>query len=206
MRPAASGPRPGESVFSQCANLVLYCPVLPDPPEASIRPRGVTRRAALAAAATLALAGCTSTPARAQPTGVTVSSDALGPLYTETLALISLYDQNIAAYPALAALIGPLREDHRQHAIAIASLMRIVAPAVSIGPDAGGLPMPPVTASPATAAPIAADSAPARATLSAAEATAKASAVAACLSAPADRSAVLASIAACRATHVAVLG
>jgi hypothetical protein len=197
-------------VFSQFADMVLDCAVLPD--------KTLTRRAALTGAVALALAGCTSTPARARPTGVTVSSDPLGPLYSETLALITLYDQTTVANPALGMLTGPLREDHRQHAIALAAQMSIVAPAVSASPGNIGRP----TTAPApsgggstgtgstgtgstdTASPDP-NVAAARMTLSDAETTAQANAVAACLAAPAARSAVLASIAACRATHVDVL-
>ncbi|HEY1486872.1 MAG TPA: hypothetical protein VGF84_12265 [Micromonosporaceae bacterium] len=214
--------------------MVLYCAVLPDksprggqpqhfglalqPPDIDRFTRigeaprsghgGLSRRSALAGVgiAALALAGCSSGAPVAKPSAATVSSDPLGPLYTETIGLISAYDRSIAANPALATLAQPLREEHRRHAIALASLMGIAAPQISAGPGAPGRPMPPTTApSPVAAASAGPDTAAARALLAGAETTAQANAVTACLSAPTSRAAVLASIAACRATHVAVL-
>ena len=197
--------------------MVFTCPVRTEssapgpatPPAA----RRLTRRTALAglgaAGAVLAVAGCTSHPAR--PTAKAVGDDPLGPLYTETTALITTYDQAMAANPALVALAGPLREEHRRHAVAIAALIGIAAPAISAGPSPNGLPLP--SAGPSTpparpspsASPGVDTTAPARVALSTAEKTAQRNAVAACLAAPAGRVPVLASIAACRATHVAAL-
>jgi hypothetical protein len=218
-------------VFSQCTNMVLYCAVLPDKsppggvPQRPLRmpdidrsrwigeaprsgPGGLSRRSALAGVgiAALALAGCGAGAPVAKPSAATVSSDPLGPLYTETIGLISTYDRSIAANPALATLAQPLREEHRRHAIALAALMGIAAPQISAGPGAPGRPMPPTTApSPTAAASAGPDTAADRALLAGVETTAQANAVSACLSAPTSRAAVLASIAACRATHVAVL-
>jgi hypothetical protein len=191
-------------VVSESAKMVLDCSVFPDQP----RLRGLTRRAALfgAGAAGLALAGCTSAPSRALPTVATVNSDPLGSLYTETLALITLYDQTTATAPLLGTLTGPLREEHRQHAIALASLMGIAAPAISAGPAAAGRSAQP-TPVPVPAATVSADpgTAAARTILTSAETTAEDNAVTACLAAPSARSAILASIAASRASHVDAL-
>jgi hypothetical protein len=182
---------------------------------------GLSRRTALTAFGTgaiaLAVAGCKSGPVLAKPSAATLAKDALGPVYTETLALMASYDTAIANNPALAGLLGPLREDHRQHAVALAALMSIAAPAVSPGPNAAGTPMPALPSPAPTVVPSSpppppspapanvAGTAPARAQLSAAEKTAIATATDACLTAPADRVAVLASIVASRATHVAAL-
>ena len=175
-----------------------------------------------ASAAALTLSACgpdTATPS--DPTSHAVATDALGPLYSETLGLISTFDAALVAHPELAGLLGPLREDHRQHAVALASLLRIPAPALSAVPSAG-----PSTGPNTPAAPSSASSSPAPgsssakasgasgasaaartalAPLAAVEKTAHTNAVTACLSAPADRAAILASIAACRATHLVVL-
>ncbi|HEY2792759.1 MAG TPA: hypothetical protein VGJ28_10395 [Micromonosporaceae bacterium] len=180
--------------------MVLYCAVHP------LRP-GLTRRVVLTGTGlgALALAGCSSPPV-AKATAATLTKDPLGPLYTETLALITKYDQSIATAPALAPLAAPLREEHRQHATALAALMDIAAPRVSAAPNAAGRAMPPVTAPAPSAAPSSDPATAAtRAQLAAAEATAQTNAVAACMRGPASRAAVLASIAACRASHVAAL-
>jgi hypothetical protein len=210
--------------------MVLTCAVLSTamPLNATvIRGPILTRRGALAVlgagAAALAVAGCSDTAQPGKTVDAAVAGDPLGPLYTETIALITTYDQTLTATPALASLIGPLRDEHRQHAVALASLMGAVAPVIAPGLDPSGTPMPPLspassgspgssatpgsTDSPASPAPpsLGPDAATARTVLSAAEKTAQTNAVAACLAAPATRTAVLASIAACRATHVAAL-
>ena len=164
---------------------------------------GLSRRAtlaAIAAAAAITVAGCTKAPVLAKPSATTIATDPLGPLYEETTRLISTYDQSMATVPGLINLLGPLREDHRQHANALASLMGIATPAITAGPM-------PSASTPAAPPPSASltGSVIARAALADAEKSAQASATLATMSAPADRVAVLASIAACRATHVAVL-
>ncbi len=193
--------------------MVFTCAVHPNSP---IR---LDRRTALAAIGGVALAvsvaGCTSHPSLTKPTAQTVASDPLGPLYTETLALITAYDQAIAVDSTLVGLLGPLRQDHLAHATALAALMGIAAPSVSTGPDPSGTPMPTlpspapsVSTSPAPRAPVPSlgtDTATSRAQLSEAEKTGQTNAIQGCVSATGSRAAVLASIAACRATHVAVL-
>jgi hypothetical protein len=216
---------------------------------------GMSRRALLTAfgagAVTLAVGACTSPPPKTA--AAAASNSALGPLYTETLALIGIYDQAIATSGPLTGILGPLREETRQHAIALASLMRAVAPQISAGPSPSGVPMPPPSgvaaptatsttpanqpsdepsgapsdawsgtpSSPSAGAPSSGPSSPSAGApssgsastptgstlgaLIAAEKTAQANATTACLTAPADQVAVLASIAASRATHVAAL-
>ena len=229
---------------------------------------GVSRRSLLAAfgagGVAIVIAGCGSPAPPAKTADAVAASNPLGPLYTETLALISQYDQAIAGNATITGLLGPLREETRQHAIAIAALMGAATPPIAAGPSPSGVPVPtgsagvpvhpaatsppassappPVptptsdatrlpttepTASPTTGAsglptglasglPSGLPSAPpsmvpagnpiaAKAVLATAEKTAQANAVSACLTAPADQVAVLASIAACRATHVVVL-
>lgn len=105
----------------------------------------LTRRRALAslvaAGATLAVAGCT--PKQTTPAAELIAGDALGPTYTETLQLIATYDRALASAPELVDLLGPLREEHRQHLIALASLIGLAMPVVSPGPHPSGIPLPP---------------------------------------------------------------
>jgi hypothetical protein len=125
-------------------------PVLADPTPPSGRTvvatgGRLTRRTALAglaaAAAAIAVAGCT--PKQTTSAAELIAGDALGPIYTETTRLIAQYDRALTAAPALVALLGPLREEHRQHLIALASLIGLATPAVSPGPNPTGVPLPP---------------------------------------------------------------
>lgn len=110
--------------------------------------------------------------------------DTVQPLLTEAVALAGAYDKAAAAQPDLAARLKPLAEDHRAHATALAKLIGRSVPgaaAASIG------------------------SGDVLAGLRTAEQTAQRNAVAACKQAPADRAALIGSIAACRATHAEAL-
>lgn len=153
--------------------------------------------------AAVSVAGCTSdNPGKTVDQAI--SSDSLGPLYTETLTLIDAYDQAINASPEIAVPLGQLRDEHRQHALALAGLMGTVKPSISPAPNPSGASVSPsqsVTTPSTSASPQ-----PALASLSTAEKTAQMNAAAASKTTPADRVAVLAAITACRATHVAALG
>jgi len=229
--------------FRRGHHMVFYCPVRADtsPTRPSVATGQLSRRralygfAGLAAATGLGLAGCTSTDT---PSAVEVlATDPLGPMYAETRSLIERYDSALTDAPALAGTLGPLREEHRQHLIALASLLGIPAPAISAAADASGIPLPSGSGSTApghptpsagstqggssvaptggnqTAGPpstsasgsTGANASAIRAALVTAETTAQRDAAAECLTAPANRVAILASIAACRATHVAAL-
>jgi hypothetical protein len=207
-----------------------------------------TRRTALVSLASvglaLATAGCTKPQPRMSATAM-IAGDALGPIYAETSTLIGAYDRAIAAVPSLTDLLGPLREEHRQHLIALASMIGLASPSIAPGPDPRGIPLPALTAAaiptpslprssppgssfsgssvpgasfpapagasgvpasgPSAVAPSAATIAATKAALTTAEKAAQANAVAACVAAVDDRVAILAAIAACRATHVVVL-
>jgi len=176
---------------------------------------GLSRRRALAAlgagGTALVLAACTRKVAT--PPIDPMTKDNLAALYAETIALIATYDQALAASPTLARLLGPMRDDHRQHAVAIAALVGSPDPKIPVGVNPSGIPLggppPPSSASPtpplpsSTVAP--ADPATSRATVTAAEKTAQLNSVKACNEADTARVAVLASIAASRAEHVAAL-
>jgi hypothetical protein len=100
---------------------------MPDPGSWSDRPaRGsITRRQGLVGLASLGalgvLAACSSTPEPEQTvaptTPPTVSPDA------EALAneheLIARYDATLATFPAIAAILQPIRDQHAQHAAAL---------------------------------------------------------------------------------------
>lgn len=149
---------------------------------------GLSRRAVLSAAGggtLLLVAGC-DTLRR----GVTAerSPDPLEPLLAGTLALLDRYDAAVAAAPDLAARLGPIRDDHRAHADALARLT-----------GASPTRLPP--SAPTSAAP----GGPVLPGLRAAERTGYADAINACMAAPADRAGLIGSIAACRATHLEAL-
>jgi hypothetical protein len=110
--------------------------------------------------------------------------DPLQPILDEALALAGAYDRLAAARPELSARIVPLAEDHRAHA---AELSRLIGSAAPSGQ--------------ASAPPAAGSLSEMRKAESAAMKTANASA----RTAPADRAALVGSIAACRATHVEAL-
>lgn len=116
--------------------------------------------------------------------------DALDPLLAATVRLVAVYDAAIAAHPDLAERLTPLRDAHQAHAKALAQL---------IGRRASSLSPSPV------ASPPAADATAVLAQLQAAEKAGQDEAAAACLAAPADRTALLGSITAARATHRQVL-
>ncbi|MEH1102667.1 hypothetical protein [Micromonospora sp. CPCC 205561] len=115
--------------------------------------------------------------------------DPLTPLLDESLRLAAGHRDAAAAHPALAGLLTPIAEAHHAHA---AELARVI-----------GVPLPSASA-PAAAVP-AGDPASARAALRESERGGRETATRACAAAPAERAALLASIAAARATHVEAL-
>ncbi|MER7456098.1 hypothetical protein [Micromonospora sp. NPDC126480] len=116
--------------------------------------------------------------------------DPLAPLVDEALALAGAYRDAAAAHPALADRLAPIAETHAAHAAELARIARVTLPSAS--------------AAPASAAP-AADPDTALAALRERETTARDTATRACVAAPAERAALLASVAAARATHLEAL-
>jgi hypothetical protein len=137
---------------------------------------------------TVSLAACDSPRQAAQGQQI---PDPLNPFYRDTAALLGRYEATIAAQPGLTERLGPLRDAHRAH---VQSLAR------EIGPGLDG-----TSATPAPADNGASDQPAMLAALLAAEKNAVTAARAACLGAPSYRAALLGSIAAARASHVAVL-
>ncbi|MET0422939.1 MAG: hypothetical protein ABW046_03635 [Actinoplanes sp.] len=121
--------------------------------------------------------------------------DALQPLLDEAVALAAAYDRAVIAQPGLSGRLAPLAANHREHA---GELSKLIGAAATT----------PVTAASVSAPPAASASAPpavALADLRAAEQAAQKNAAAACAQAPADRVALVGSIAAGRATHAEAL-
>jgi hypothetical protein len=143
------------------------------------------RRLVLAAAAgvTTTLSGCGLFDHDPEPPA---TPDPLRPVLDEALALAAAYARAAVAQPGLAARLTPLGDDHRQHADALARVVR----GKTAPPSAG------------TGAAVDGD---VLAALRTAEQAAQKTAAAACRQAPAERAALVGSIAACRATHVEAL-
>jgi hypothetical protein len=193
-------------------SMVFTCAV-PETRVNTIEGRLLTRRSALLGGlgilglgtTALAIAACQGQP-QAKTVEQAVGSDPLGPLYTETVTLIAAYDRAIADSPDLAAALGRLRDEHRQHARAIAGLMGTVNPVISPAPNASGASISPSEAATMPPSVPPSSQSPSLASLVTAEKTAQVNAANACKAASEARVATLAAISACRATHVAALG
>lgn len=120
------------------------------------------------------------------------ATDPLAPLAAAAQELAVRYEAAIAAYPPLVERLDPVARAHRAHAAELARVAGVSLPSASVG---GGSP---------SGAP-AGDAKATLAGLRAAEQEGRTAAAQACLSAPADRAALLGSIAAARATHLEVL-
>lgn len=120
--------------------------------------------------------------------------DPLAPLLAEALSLASQHEAAIAAFPALAGRLTPVAAAHREHAAALTKVIKAPRPSGSASPDPSA----------STAAP-AGDVKSTLATLRSAEQAGQRSAAEACQAAPAERAALVGSIAAARATHLEVV-
>lgn len=147
--------------------------------------RGVLIGGLAAAAAVVGLAGCTDSERSAPPSPVL-------PVLADSRSLVAAYDAVLVRHADLDGRLGPLRADHRRHVTELTKRLGSATPSAS------------TSASPsAPAVPDDADAAVAM--LADAEKKAQHNGVAACLSAPTEYATLFGSIAACRATHVAVL-
>jgi hypothetical protein len=120
-------------------------------------------------------------------------ADPLDGLLAGTLALASRYGTAIAVWPELTERLTPIRDAHRAHATALATL--IGKPTKTTAPSVSSV----SSASPTSSAE--ASAADALASLRTAEKTAQGDAATACLAAPAARAPTLGSITAARASH-----
>jgi hypothetical protein len=148
---------------------------------------GHSRRRLLGGAglSVLSLTGCGLLDEEPAPPA---APDPLQPLLDEALALAAAYDRAVIAQPGLSGRLAPLAANHREHA---GELSKVIGAAAASAPAAS---------LPASAPPTAT-----LADLRAAEQAAQKNAAAACAQAPADRVALVGSIAAGRATHAEAL-
>jgi hypothetical protein len=164
--------------------------------------RGWSRRSVLAAAALAGTAatagGCTwlGSPEPEPP-----PPDPLEPLLADTRALMARYEAARAAHPDLADALAPLQDAHTAHVAALRELIGLPDPAT---PSPGATPQPSPTPT-AAAGDIADDPDEAVGDLREAEAEAFEDAMQRCLDAPPERTPLLGSICAARATHLEVL-
>ncbi|WP_229401389.1 hypothetical protein [Micromonospora okii] len=114
--------------------------------------------------------------------------DPLEPLAAEARELAARHRAALAADPGLAGLLTPIAEAHEAHAAELARLLGRATPTAAPSPDATG-----------------AGRASTLAGLREAEQGARRSAAKLCAEAPAERAALVGSIAAARATHVEAL-
>lgn len=157
--------------------------------------RRLLRSAALGVAGTTTLAGCGlfgDDPEPAPP------PDPLAPMLAEALTLAAAYDRAIVGQPDLRARLTPLADAHRAHATELARV---------IGPTASGATASGVTASggPSGSPDAGADPGASLTGLRRAEQAAQRTAVTLCRQAPANRAALVGSIAAARAGHAEAL-
>ncbi|MEU7866189.1 hypothetical protein [Dactylosporangium sp. NPDC049140] len=158
------------------------------------------RRALLAAAAAATTASLTGCDLGSDPKDPPFdpSGDALMPLLAGAVALRDRYGAVLTAFPALQDRLGPLKDDHAQHVVALAR--EIGLPEQGPFPAASGS-----AAAPGSTAPVPGDQTAVLADLAKLEKDGRRDAEAACLAAPSYRAALLGSIAACRAGHGEVL-
>lgn len=142
---------------------------------------------ALAALATAPMAGCDLLD---RGPDTPPAPDPLAPLASGAQELAIRYEAAIAAHPELAGQIEPVARAHREHAAELARVAGVALPS----PGPGSSPTTPTGDAKATLA-----------ALRAAEQDARTAAAQACLSAPADRAALLGSIAAACTTHLEVV-
>ena len=140
-----------------------------------------TRRQVLAGAAVLGAAACTDRPVR-RPSPPDPDVALRAAAVAREQDLLSRYDALLAAQPRLAAELSSYREDHVQHLRALAGPTPAPTPSATTPPVAGT-----------------------RAALVAAERAAANAHAAATATASPDLARLLASLAACESTHVAVL-
>jgi hypothetical protein len=156
---------------------------------------GHTRRRILGVAAGTAVAAAASGCGVFDDEPEPVKPDALQPVLDEALGLAAALDRAALAQPGLATRLTPLAGDHRAH---ITELSRVI-----------GRPAPPAPAAssgaPGAGDPDAGNPAALLKQLRAAEQAAQRTATTACRQAPAERAALVGSIAACRATHAEAL-
>ena len=155
-----------------------------------------TRRAVLAAAGGVGVAGVLSGCSLFTPEEPALPPDPLEPLLASAHQLITRYQEAISAHPDLAPRLQPIQQAHEAHAEALQQLIGRSPSPPGTG-EAGSPPAPSPAADPDDAAVLA--------SLAELERAAAHQARLACLAAPAERTGLLGSITAARATHAEVL-
>ncbi len=154
----------------------------------------LTRRAALTGgiAVTAALTGlsaCRSDDSRGAAPNPLLS------VLSTTTALLADFDATLVSHPDLSGQLTPLREDHQRHVDRLMHELGSAAPSPSAGTPSGS----------SSGAQVPDDRDAAVQALVAAERHAQQSVARSCLHTPDRYAALLGSIAACRASHLAVL-
>ncbi|GAA3518799.1 hypothetical protein [Actinocatenispora rupis] len=151
----------------------------------SLPRRGVLLGGLAAVVTAAGLAGCTDTEKPPPPSPVL-------PVLAGSRELVAAYDAVLVRHADLADRLAALRADHRRHVQELTKRLGSATPSAS------------ASATPST--PVVPDGADAAvAMLLAAERRAQQDGTTACLSAPAEYATLFGSVAACRASHVAVL-
>lgn len=157
----------------------------PDPlPDGTMRH---SRRRVLRVGALLTLGGAVPSLTGCDPFNQEPPPDPLAPMVDEALVLAAAYRDAATAHPTLAGRLTPITEAHAAHAAELARITKVALP----------------SATPTSSTPANSD-----ATLTGLrerERAAGESATRACLAAPVERAALLASIAAARASHLEAL-
>jgi hypothetical protein len=148
---------------------------------------GAAAGTAIGAAGATALGGCGLLDDGPQPAP---APDPAQPLLDGARELAAAYDRAIAAQPALAGRLAPIAEAHRAHAGELARVIGGRATATAAAPSPSGPAGEPALSVPA---------------LRTAEQRAQRVAATACRTAPANRAALIGSIAAARAAHAEAL-
>jgi hypothetical protein len=170
--------------------MVLTCPVARGRTTPHGREFGYSRRNLLRVGALLALVGGTAPLTGCDPfdRDDTPAPDPLEPLAVQARELAARHRAALAADPGLAGLLTPIAEAHEAHAAELARLTGRATPTPAPSPGATGT-----------------DRASTLAALREAERAGRTSAAKLCAEAPAERAALVGSIAAARATHVEAL-
>lgn len=150
----------------------------------------------VAATATASLTACSSS---ADNSAKAEKPDPQLTDFADEQSLVAAYDATLARHPDLASQLSPLRQQHTDHLAALANLVgKKVTATVAPTPETSAV----ATVVPST---VPNDKTAAIAALRKAEHSATAARTASCLTASKERAVVLASIAACEASHEVVL-
>ncbi|WP_367434916.1 hypothetical protein [Streptomyces celluloflavus] len=185
-----------------------------DPGKWNVPNQALTRRRTLLAGAALGgaalLAGCSGEPERDRPADPSAADRLRTGAARDSTALLARYDATLAAHPALAARLRPLRTEVARHAEAFGDRSGTPAPGgTPSGTPAPGTktpaPGPAHTAAPPAGAAVPQDEKAARSALADAERRLSDTRTKALTAAPPELARLLASVAAAGAAHAYLL-